>query len=171
MAIVIPKNELNEFSLPRVCVATGQQGPVTFQKVEFQYVPKWIAVFAIAPLLYLIVYFATRKTASGTLPFSEEGWSNAKTARRNLALSVAGLVVAVFIGLFAMGASKDFGFVVFLALLIGGIVAVGVFGRKTKNTYPRATRIDDRDVHLVFPSAAAEDLVRAHLSSGARPAA
>jgi hypothetical protein len=36
MSIVIPKNELNEFSLPRVCVATGQPGPVTFQKVQFQ---------------------------------------------------------------------------------------------------------------------------------------
>ncbi len=171
MAITIPRNELNEFSLPRVCVATGQPGAVTFQKVEFQYVPKWIAVFAMAPLLYLIFYFMLRKTASGTLPFSDETWSNLKTARRNVLLAVAGLVGAVFLGVALMAAFDDVGGLLFFVLIIASIIAIGVATRKVRKLYPTVTRIDERDVHLKFPSTQAEDLVRAHLSAGARPVA
>ena len=171
MAIVIPKNELNEFSLPRVCVGTGQQGPVTFQKVEFQYVPKWIAVFAFAPLLYLIFFFVMRKTASGALPFSDEGWAAVKAARRNVALSVVGLIVGCFVGVALIGALRDVGALLFFALLIAGIIGVVVTSMKIRKVYPTVTLIDDRDVHLKLPSASAEDLVRAHLSAGARPAA
>ncbi|MGV3625124.1 MAG: hypothetical protein ACO1OB_30165 [Archangium sp.] len=171
MAIVIPKNEMNEFSLPRVCVATGQQGAVTFQKTEFQYVPKWIAIFAFAPLLYLIFFFALRKTASGSLPFTEEAWANVKAARRNVALAAVGLVAGIFLSLFSISVLKDAGFVLFLVALVGGIAAIAVFSRKLQKAYPKVTLIDDRDVHLVFPSTQAEDMVRAHLSSGTRPVA
>ena len=171
MAIVIPKNELNEFSLPRVCVATGQQGAVTFQKTEFQYVPRWIVIFAFAPLLYLIFYFALRKTASGSLPFTDEAWANVKAARRNVALAAMGLVAGIFLSLFSVSIIKDAGFVLLLVAFIGGLVAIGVFSRRLQKAYPRVTLIDDRDVHLVFPSSQAEDLVRAHLSSGTRPVA
>lgn len=150
-------------------MATGQRTAVTFQKAEFQFVPKWIAVFAFAPLLYLIFYFSLRKTASGALPFTEEAWANVKAARRNVALAAVGLVAGIFLGVFSISILKDAGFVVLLIAFLGGLVGLAVFSRKLQKAYPRVTRIDDRDVHLILPSTEAEDLIRAHLSSGTRP--
>lgn len=168
MPIVIPKNELNEFSLPRVCVATGQAGPVTFQKVQFQFIPKWIAIFAIAPLLYLIFFMVLRKSASGTMPFSDQGWEEVKRARRNVMFSGLGLVAAVFLGVAAIGALKDVGALIFLACLIGGVIALVVTSMRVRKVFPFATFIDDQAVTLTLPSPQAEQLISQHLSAGAR---
>lgn len=168
MSIAIPKNELNEFSLPRVCVTTGQPAQVTFQKVQFQYVPKWIAIFAIAPLLYLIFFFVLRKTASGTLPFSAEGWERVKAARRNVLLSVFGLIVAVMGGAALAAQVRDVGPLLFLGLLVAGIAAIIVTSVQMRKSYPVATLIDDHHVTLTFPSPEAERLFTQHLNAGTR---
>lgn len=164
MAIIIPKNELNEFSLPRVCVTTGQPGQVTFQKVEFQYIPKWIAIFAIA----LIFFFILRKTASGTLPFSEQGWSDVKAARRNVAFSVLGLIGAGILGGVLAGNAGEVGPFVMLGLLVAGIVGIVVTSLQIRKVYPFATLVDDAAVTLTLPSPEAERLFQQHLSAGAR---
>ncbi|HEY0882159.1 MAG TPA: hypothetical protein VGD87_11540 [Archangium sp.] len=172
MAIVIPKNELNEFSLPRVCCVTGQTGPVTFQKVQFQWIPKWIAIFAMAPLIYLVFYMLMRKTASGTMPFSEQAWNDLKVARRNMAIAVIGLIVAIM-GSAAVAANTrgDVGPLLMLVSIIAGVIAIIVVAAKMQKLYPRATLVDDRAVTLTLPSPVAEDLFNRHLNAGARPAA
>lgn len=168
MAIVIPKNELNEFSLPRVCVATGQPGQVTFQKVQFQYIPKWIAIFAIAPLLYLIFFMLFRKSAAGTLPFSEQAWSDVKAARRNVAFAVLGLIGAAVLGGVAAAQLRDAGPMLMLGLVVGGVIAIVVTSLRIRKVYPFVTLIDDSAVTLTLPSPEAERLISAHLSAGAR---
>jgi len=168
MPIVIPKNELNEFSLPRVCVATGQAGPVTFQKVQFQFVPRWIAIFAVAPLLYLIFFMVLRKSASGTMPFSEQGWEEVKRARRNVMFSGLGLLAAVFLGVGAIASLKDVGLLVFFAVILGGVIALVATSMRVRKVFPFATFIDDQAVTLTLPSPQAEQLISRHLSAGAR---
>lgn len=169
MAIIIPKNELNEFSLPRICVTTGKaSSPVTFQKVQFQYIPKWIAIFGIAPLLYLIFFMLLRKSASGSLPFSEEGWNEVKAARRNVLFSVLGLIVACVAGGVAAASLRDVGPLLFLVLMVVGIVAIVVTSIRVGKVYPMATFIDDQAVTLKLPSDHAERLFEQHLSAGSR---
>ncbi len=169
MSLIIPKNELNEFSLPRVCVATGQPGPVTFQKVQFQFIPKWIAALALFPLLYLICFMLLRKTANGTLPFSEQGWNDVKAARRNVAFAVLGLIGACFLGGFlAANTRGDTGGLLLLGLIIVGVVAIVVTSLQIRKVFPFATFIDDRAVTLTFPSPEAERLFEQHLNAGSR---
>jgi hypothetical protein len=170
MSIVIPKNELNEFSLPRVCVATGQPGPVTFQKVQFQFIPKWIAIFAIAPVLYLIFFMLLRKTANGTLPFSEQGWDAVKSARRNVLFSVIGMLGGMVLGGLLVNVSRDLGPLVMLVAVFGGLIAIVVTSLKIRKVYPFATVIDDNAVTLTLPSPEAERLFTQHLSAGGRKA-
>jgi hypothetical protein len=171
MPIVIPKNELNEFSLPRVCVATGQQGAVTFEKVQFQFIPKWIAIFAMAPLLYLIFFMLLRKSASGTMPFSAEAWENVKAARRNVIFSVLGLIGGCILGgVLAANMRGDAGPLLLLVAVVGGIIAVVVTSIRIRKVFPFATFIDDTNVTLTLPSPEAERLIEQHLSSGAKRA-
>lgn len=168
MPIVIPKNELNEFSLPRVCVVTGKQGEVTFQKVEFQFIPHWVRGLAIIPLLYLILMLAMRKYAKGTMPFSEEGWARVVSARRIMA--VAGIIFLVsMISGFAMLTQRMFDDVAPLILVFGFIAAligVGVGSFRIRKAFPFATLIDDVNVTLTLPSSEAERVIRTHLESG-----
>lgn len=171
MSIIIPKNELNEFSLPRVCVTTGQPGQVTFQKVQFQFIPKWIAIFAIAPLLYLIFFLLFRKSASGTLPFSDQGWEEVKAARRNVALSIVGLIGACVLGGAAAANLRDAGPMLLLVAIVAGFIAIVVTSLKIRKVYPFATFIDDAAVTLTLPSPEAERLFQQHLNAGARKAA
>lgn len=168
MPIVIPKNELNEFSLPRVCVATGAQGQVTFEKVQFQFIPKWIAIFAMAPLLYLIFFMLLRKSASGTMPFSPEAWENVKAARRNVIFSVLGLIGACVLGGVLAANLRDVGPLLFLVAIVGGIIAVVITSMRIRKVFPYATFIDDANVTLTLPSPQAEQLISQHLSAGKR---
>ncbi len=168
MTIVIQKNELNEFSLPRVCVTTGQPGQVTFQKVQFQFIPKWIAIFAIAPLLYLIFFMILRKNATGTLPFSEQGWEEVKAARRNVMFAVLGLIATCVGGGVLAANLRDLGPLLMLGLIIAGVIATVVTSMRVRKVYPFATFIDDHAVTLTLPSPEAARLFQAHLSAGAR---
>lgn len=168
MAIVIPKNELNEFSLPRICVATGQPGQVTFQKVQFQFMPKWIAIFALAPLLYLVFFMLFRKSATGTLPFSEQAWNDVKTARRNVMISVFGMIGAAVACGVLMAQAPSAGPVLMLVAVFGGLIAIVVTSMRIRKVFPFATLIDDQAVTLTLPSPEAERLLSAHLSAGAR---
>ena len=168
MAIVIPRNELNEFSLPRICVATGQPGQVTFQKVQFQFMPKWIAIFALAPLLYLVFFLLFRKSATGTLPFSEQAWNDVKTARRNVTISVLGMIGAAVLSGVLMVQAPNAGPAMMLVAVFGGLIAIVVTSMRIRKVYPFATLIDDQAVTLTLPSPEAERLLSAHLSAGAR---
>lgn len=170
MPISIPKNELNEFSLPRVCVGTGEAGTVTFQKVQFQYIPKWIAVFAVAPLLYLIFYFLLRKTASGTMPFSERGWERVKAARRNVLIAVVVLIAGPIAGGVLSSNDSAVGPILLMVGVLGGLIAIIVTSMRVRKVFPFATLIDDKQVTLTLPSPEAERLFTQHLTAGASAA-
>jgi hypothetical protein len=170
MPISIPKNELNEFSLPRVCVGTGQSGAVTFQKVQFQYIPRWIAIFAMAPLLYLIFYYLLRKTASGTMPFTDEAWQRVKAARRNVGLSILGLIVGMVAAGVLIGNESELGPLLLLGFLLAGIIGIVVASMRVRKVFPYATIIDDQTVTLTLPSPEAERLFTQHLTAGASAA-
>ena len=168
MPIVIPKNEINEFSLPRICVVTGSTESVTFQKMQFQYIPKWIAIFGIAPMLYLIFFFILRKTASGTMPFSEEGWAKVKAARRNTVIAVVAFMGAL-VASFSIGISGHSDFIWVLPLVaIGGLIGIIVTSILARKTMPVATLIDNVSVTMKLPSAEAESAINRHLNAGAR---
>ncbi len=99
MTIQIPKNELNEFfTAPRVLRDRSRGARDVSRRVQFQFIPKWIAIFAIAPLLYLIMFFVLRKSASGMLPFSDEAWQQVRAARRNVAIAVVALIALPILG-------------------------------------------------------------------------
>jgi hypothetical protein len=166
MAIQIPKNELNEFSLPRVCCATGATGPVTFQKVQFQFIPKWIAIFAIAPLLYLIMFFVLRKSASGMLPFSDEAWQQVRAARRNVAISVLALIGLPILGGMLASKGGDAGVLILIVGALGALIAVVVTSMRVRKVFPYSTLIDDSWVTLKLPSSEAERAFQQHLSAG-----
>jgi hypothetical protein len=172
MPVAIPKSELNEFSLPRVCVVTGEQGPVTFQPVRFQWNPPWIAIFALAPLLFLIFMLAFRKTASGTLPFSDAGWEAVKAARRNVLIAVVGLIFGcIGAGALAGAVGGDSAALLVVGVVIVGILAVVIFSVRVRKVFPTVQKIDDQFVHLKLASPQAESLFQAHLSAGARKTA
>ncbi len=172
MPVAIPKNELNEFSLPRVCVVTGERGPVTFQPVRFQWNPPWIAIFALAPLLFLIFMLAFRKTASGALPFSDAGWESVKAARRNAAIAGAALVLGC-IGAGALGGALGGDVVapLILGVVVFGVIAVIVLATRVRKYFPTVKSIDDQFVHLKLASPEAERLFIEHLNAGSRKVA
>lgn len=170
MAIKIPKDELNEFSLPRVCVATGMDGKVTFRSVNFQYLPKWTAIFALAPVLYFIFYFLMRKTASGTLPFSDQAWKQVKLARRNILIAALGMFGAMFLSFFLIEIMPDVGVIALAGSVVVGLTAIIITSLKIKKVHPFATFIDSEAVYLNLPSFEAERAITRHLNSGAQTA-
>jgi hypothetical protein len=108
-------------------------------------------------------------SATGTLPFSEQGWEAVKTARRNVVFAVLGLIVACILGggLTAQ-VPGDVGPFVLLGSVLLGVIALVVMSTRVRKVYPYATFIDDKAVTLKLPSADAEQLISRHLSAGAR---
>ncbi|MBX5482766.1 MAG: hypothetical protein IRZ16_13135 [Myxococcaceae bacterium] len=50
-----PNNELNEFDLPRTCIATGATDGVVFKPVKFAWYPKWPLIFVPITLAIAII--------------------------------------------------------------------------------------------------------------------
>src|SRR6185295_9262388 len=93
----IPKNELTEFDLPRVCSITGETNGVAFFDVSFQFIPRSAALFYLfcGPIGYLVAMSFMRKTASGKMPFVEEAY---RKWRRLAVLLPLGLVAVIILG-------------------------------------------------------------------------
>ncbi len=169
--VEIPDNEMNEFGLPRVCVVTGSTENVSFQKVNFQWYPQWLAVFACVPLLMAILITVLMRRTKGELPFSESAWAAYKKGKLLLTLSILGALGLFFVGIFAFSI-KGIGGALGGACILAAIstpIAVGIIFVKGKG--PKCTRIDKGLTHLTLPSAEAAEKIRQHLSAGARAAA
>ena len=172
--VVIPKNELTEFDLPRICVVTGATDDVEFHDVTFQYIPPAARAFAAfcGPIGYLVAMSLMRKTATGKLPFVASAHDQWKTMRVVLPLGLVGLIVAA-VAAFAFGmSSAPSGSLVLIAVLlvvaIGGALGMAFW---LKQIGPAVISIDDTHVTLELPSAdaAAAFETRLHAAAVAKP--
>ena len=80
--ISIPQNEMTSFDLPKVCIVTGDTQNVQFRPVKFQWYPRWIGVFGIAPLIMVILLAVLMRRAKGELPFSDAAWDAWKKGKK-----------------------------------------------------------------------------------------
>lgn len=164
--VVIPKNELSEFDLPRVCVITGQTEGVVFKPVKFAWYPRWIVVLVLLNVLIAaIVAMALTKKAKGTLPFSEEGWAQWKRGKLLFGLSLLGTVV-ILIGGIALLARTESPAPLLTAVLLSILLPIVTYALVLKNRAPVAKKIDDQHITLTLPSDEAASRIKTHLMSG-----
>ncbi|MCK8498026.1 hypothetical protein ACJ2CR_22925 [Myxococcus faecalis] len=165
--VVIPKNELSEFDLPRVCVITGQTEGITFQPVKFAYYPRWLLIFApLAAVIVLLIAALLTKRAQGTLPFSEEGWAQWKRAKLVYGLSFLGTIAVLFGSIFTFAGNARTGGYLMVAVLVAVLIPVVAYFVAVKGKVPQALRIDDRNITLRLPSDEAASAILRHLQAG-----
>ncbi|MCP3165099.1 hypothetical protein [Myxococcus qinghaiensis] len=166
--VVIPKNELSEFDLPRVCVITGQTEGISFKPVKFAWYPRWLLIFVpFAALIVLLIAIALTKRAKGTLPFSEEGWARWQRSKLLFGLSFLG-TIAILVGGIAVFAGRSDGTPILVAVLLAVLLPVVAYYAVMKGRVPLVKRIDNRHLTLSLPSESAATTITAHLSSGRR---
>ncbi len=166
--ISIPQNEMSSFDLPKVCIITGETENVQFRPVKFQWYPRWIGVFGMAPLIMIILLALLMRRAKGELPFSDAAWEAWKKGKMMLALGIVGCIVLLGAGGAAVANRMEgLGVLMFLAGIVLPIVVGVVFlaGRG-----PTCTRIDAGYVELKIKSDAAAEQIRRHLQGGGRRA-
>ena len=165
----IPENEMTSFDLPKVCVVTGSTQNVSFRPVKFQWYPRWIAGFAVAPLIMLIVMVVLLRRAKGELPFSDEAWDAWKKGKMLMALSIVGAFVLFGAGIAAL--ANDLA-IVGGPLLLAAFVEPIVIGVKfLAGRGPTCTRIADGRIELKIKSDSAAEAIRKHLDGGGRKSA
>lgn len=166
--VVIPKNELSEFDLPRVCVITGQTEGISFKPVKFAWYPRWLLIFLpFAALIVLLIAMALTKRAKGTLPFSEEGWARWQRSKLLFGLSFLGTIV-ILVGGIAVFAGRSDGIPILVSVLLATLVPVVTYFAVVRGRVPQVQRIDERNITLSLPSESAAATITAHLSSGRR---
>lgn len=162
----IPENEMTSFDLPKVCIVTGSSQNVSFRPVKFQWYPRWIAVFAMAPLIMVIVMMILMRRAKGELPFSDEAWDAWKKGKILMALGSVGAIVLLAAGIAALANGVE---AVGALLLIAAVVVPIVIGVKfLMGRGPTCTRIADGRIELKIKSDAAAEAIRRHLDGGGR---
>lgn len=166
--VTIPDAELNEFHLPRVCVVTGRSDEVQFRPVKFQWYPRWIAIFACAPLIAAILALALTRRVKGQLPFTDEAWSAYQRAKLMVVLAVIAPVVLFIGGLMVSDTLPPLWMLMWLTAVALPIFLAVKFVMKRG---PRAVKIDQGLTHLKIPSAEAAAAIARHLSAGAVRAA
>lgn len=167
--VVIPKNELSEFDLPRICVITGQTEGISFKPVKFAWYPRWLLIFLpFAALIVLLIAIILTKRAKGTLPFSEEGWARWQRSRLLFGLSFLG-TIAILVGGIVVFAGKGNGTPILVAVLVAVLVPVVAYFTAVKGRVPLVKKIDERTITLRLPSDSAATTIAAHLNSGRRP--
>ncbi|MBK8169480.1 MAG: hypothetical protein IPK60_03945 [Sandaracinaceae bacterium] len=166
--ISIPINEMTAFDLPKVCVSTGSTSNIVFKPVKFQWYPKWIAIFAIAPLIMVIVMLVMMRRVNGELPFSEDGWKQWKKNKLISGLGVAFAITCWVGAAFSLGAVADSNASPVFAILLGvvGLVALIVAVRMAQRGGPLVTKIDKTVIELKIPSADAASAISQHLMGG-----
>lgn len=165
--ISIPDNEMNQFDLPRVDIVTGASEGVVFKPVKFQWYPRWVAIFAVAPLIFLIVALVTMRRSKGELPFTEASYAAWRTGKVALGLAIGVAIIAFLGGMALLDGSGALG----TLIIIGGIAAPIVVGwTMVRGKGPQVVRIDKGYTVLKVPSASAAAMFQEHLTSGA-PAA
>lgn len=165
--VKIPLNEMTSFDLPKVCVLTGETQDVAFQKVKFQWYPRWVAVLACAPLIAVIVMLVMMKRAQGELPFSPRGYGAYKTAKMMLALAILACIGLILGSLFLLETSAP---AAGALLLVGIAVPVAISIVFVRGKTVGVTRIDDTGITLRIPNAAAAQAISDHLMGGRQAA-
>lgn len=168
----IPKNELTEFDLPRVCVVTGATERVDFFPVSFQFIPRWSVIFYLfcGPIGYFVAMMLLRKTAAGKLPFTTEAHARMKQTRVIVALAIVGLLVVGIGGGVALGStmSGDSGPLAILVTIVVAVLAIIPLAIYSRKLGPACVEIDDVDVTLDLPSEEAARQIESRLRVGAK---
>ena len=165
----IPENEMTSFDLPKVCIVTGSTANVSFRPVKFQWYPRWIGVFGIAPLIMIIMMAVLMRRAKGELPFSDEAWEAWKKGKMLMVLSVVAALVVFGAGIAALvNRVEALGVVLMIAAFVLPIV-IGV--KFLKGRGPTCTKIADGRIELKIKSDSAAEAIRRHLDGGGRKAA
>ncbi len=166
--ISIPQNEMTSFDLPKVCIVTGDTQNVQFRPVKFQWYPRWIGVFGIAPLIMVILLAVLMRRAKGELPFSDAAWAAWNKGKMMLALSIVGGIL-LFGGGIAALANRMEG--LGALMLLSGIVVPIVLGIVfLAGKGPTCLKIDNGYVELKIKSDSAAEMIRRHLQGGGRKA-
>lgn len=165
----IPENEMTSFDLPKVCIVTGSNQNVSFRPVKFQWYPRWIGVFGIAPLIMIIMMAVLMRRAKGELPFTDEAWEAWKKGKMLMALSVVAAIVLLGAGIAALANNIP---ALGAILMIGAIALPIVIGVKfLAGRGPTCTKIADGRIELKIKSDSAADAIRRHLDGGGRKGA
>jgi hypothetical protein len=165
--ISIPDNEMNQFDLPRVDVVTGSTEGIVFKPVQFAWYPRWIAIFAVAPLIFVIVALVMMRRSKGELPFTEQSYARWRNGKIAFGLSLAAAIALFFAGAAAMDSSGGLGG---LLMLIAVAAPIAVAITMVKGRGPAVVRIDKGVTVLKVPSAAAAASFREHLVVETSPA-
>ena len=165
----IPENEMTSFDLPKVCIITGSNQNVSFRPVKFQWYPRWIAMFGVAPLIMVILVAVLMRRAKGELPFSEEAWNAWKKGKLLTALSAVGGIAVIGAGIAALANDiPALGALLLLAGIAAPIVIGIIFLRGRGLT---CTKIADGYIELTLKSDSGAEAIRRHLEGGGRKAA
>ncbi len=166
--VVIPGNELTAFDLPKVCVVTGATEGVVFKPVRFWWYPKWvIALIVVNLLIAAIVGSILTKRVKGELPFTEGAF---RRWRRVEALLGAVVVLAIFLGLFALGALAVGAPTLWIpAALFALALPIVAFLRLGRGERVRCAWIAEGWVALRVPSDVAAAKIRHRLTAGSQP--
>ncbi len=162
--VSIPVAEMNEFGLPRVCVMTGSEVDVSFQKEKFSYVPQGIRAAALIPLLYLILASINTRRAVGTLPYSSAGLALKKKTRLFSALSLIAAVFLFFFGVAIVGIDGlELVGLLFFVLSLAVPITVGLV--MVRNKLPHAVKIENGIIDLRVPNDLAAKAIVARVGS------
>ncbi len=166
--LAIPENEMTSFDLPKVCIITGSNQNVSFKPVKFQWYPKWIGVFGIAPLIMIILMMVLMRRAKGELPFTEEAWAAWQKGKMLMIVSVFGSLVLLGAAIAAFGNNVGVGALLLIAA-IGLPIFVGI--KFLAGRGPTCLKIADGRIDLKIKSDAAATAIRQHLDGGGRRSA
>jgi tryptophan-rich sensory protein len=139
-------------TLPSLCIWNGEaQGAERVHKT-LHWAPPWVAILALSPLIYLVVYFIVRK--SGTLDYALGPAARARK-QQSLVYGGGGLLLSValmtFGFVFEEGLSVAIGALGFFVALIFTLIWARIV---------QVVRIDKERVHLKLRPAAAEAFAR-----------
>lgn len=140
-------------TLPNLCLYNGTAVAGGPTQKTLTWVPPWVSILAISPLIFLIVYLIVKKTGALGYYLSDE----AKKRRTTGVLLAVGSFALFMISMFAATGTDEpvfilVGFVLFFVLLIVGLFRSRVFAIK---------RIDESTIQLKLPP----DAVRAFASA------
>jgi hypothetical protein len=134
--------------LPAICLWNGEPCSGDRRETNFAWAPSWTLIFIVSPLLYVLVYLLVRKRGRLSYCLGTEARARRK---QSLMLVLGALLAGVVLG--TIGVARDLDVLIAVAW-IGGLLSLLVALLRAPTL--RATRIDERHVHIKLkPSAAA----------------
>jgi hypothetical protein len=158
-------NEMTEFDLPRVCVVSGATSGVVFKDVKFQWYPRWIGAFGVAPFIMIILMATLSRRAQGKLPFTEEAWDAWQRAKLLLGLSLCGGLALMVLSSFLFSKELVAAGFICIAFAIALPVSVGITQLRGRGV--TCVKIEKSSIHLKIPSDEAARHFSRHLKGGA----